>query len=668
MSEIRVVEYEFQGKSQLALEVVRDSPGKAQFINTEGESIRISPQRIWRRHQAVVRHLDDPGAFVRNMENEVLDRLSRLDLKTLWEILQGEADRLKCDEVCQIAFEQADLASRIALYRAIRDYPAYFRVNRDDTIVPRDPETVHSMMVQEEQVRLRERQREEFITQVILLIRNPFPEGLMALSRSHLDTLRRFALSGDEETRWQQAANLTASICEGARIRQHPLPLAAFEILHRIGFFSPLDCPASLSLGLPWSFSQEVIQSAREMALGAKVPEVSAKACIVTIDDEETLDIDDAISLVRLPGGGVELSIHIADPASCVEVGTPVELEARRRATSVYLPVYRAPMFPGELSEDILSLVAGKPRSVITFTTRLDDRGNVEDYRICSQVIQVTHRLSYDQVDAHLRGESGLPVEPANLVETLHEVAGKLHEIRLQAGAVELRLPEAKIRVKEEGDICVKILDPDSMARKMVSECMVLANTVAGRTARAHGLNVIYRTQRPPDSLGTQGENSGVFSLVRKLKKGELSCHPAAHFGLGVDVYLQASSPIRRYADFLAVLQLKAWMAGKEPPFAASDLMPILGNAEAVVDEVARQERRSVRYWLMTELKRRMGMVTGLILEVQRLRAQVMLEELALRVQVQLQEGLPVGERILLRVLDVDPLRDQAVLEHVRNP
>jgi exoribonuclease-2 len=388
----------------------------------------------------------------------------------------------------------------------------------------------------------------------------------------------------------------------------------------------------------------------------------------VSIDDEETRDIDDALSVASLPDGRVEVLVHIADPGAGLEVGSPLETEARARATSIYLPTRRIPMMPEEVSEDRFSLVAGQPRAALTYAAVLEADGTIVSTRIEARSIRVSDRLSYDAADAALAGRASLGDDVDRLLATLARVTRSLQAARAARGAVELRLPEAKVRVDPEGRISVKIIDADSPSRAIVSECMVLANTIAGQTARERRLDVIYRTQKPPEvQLPAAEDNSGVFQLVRKMKKGELSCHPGPHFGLGVDVYVQASSPLRRYSDLLASLQLRAWLQGQPPPFAPADLMSILGNAEAVVEEVSRVERKSTRYWLLEALARRGGTVVALVLECNpRLRAQVLIEDLALRVYVQVPRAIPPGERISLRVTHVDPLRDQVVLDHVQ--
>ena len=666
MSDVRVIEYEDQGTWTLGLELVgRDANAKAQFINLEGKTIRIHPQRIARRFSAAVRLSRDGASFLADLDRDVASLQPSMDLRTLWELVQPDGGRLSLEDLCDLALSRSDLPAQIALLRAVREKPMYFRINKDETLVAREPDTVAAMLVQEEQIQAQNRQRSDFIETIIAGVREKRELTRQDLHAGLLDQLRQFALHGDEEVRWQTAAQITSRIAADLQIPQTPLPLAAFTILQRLGVFGPLDCPAVCALSAPDSFCAEVLAQAEASTqkLGACLSGV-----IVSIDDEETRDIDDAVSLEFLADGGVEILVHIADPGAGLTVGSPMEAEARSRATSIYLPTRRIPMLPEAVSEDRFSLVAGEVRAVLTYVARLDAAGEVVSSRIEARSIRVSHRLSYDEADAALASRASLGEDVDHLLHELARLTRVLQAERLTRGAVELKLPEAKVRVNAQGEIHIKVIDPDSPSRAIVSECMVLANTIAGRTARAERLNVIYRTQKPPEApLPMHDDNSGMFQLVRKMKKGELSCHPGPHFGLGVDVYVQASSPLRRYSDLLASLQIRSWLLGLPQPFEPADLMPILGNAEAVVDEVSRVERKSTRYWLLQALARRGGTVSALVLESNpRLRAQVLIEDLALRVYVQVPRAFPVGDRISLRVTQVDPLRDQVVLDHVQ--
>ncbi len=665
MSEVRLIEYEEQGTWVLGLELPPgDAHLKAQYLDAQGRVVRIHPQRILRRYPPV-RLSGDAASFLASLESEARGLKESVDFPTLWELFHGQPDNPSFEAFCEVALGRADLAAQVAVARALREEPAYFRINRDDTLSPRDPETVRAMLVQQEREKENRKKRAGFVEHMIRALQEGRAVARRDVDASLFDALRQFALSDGQEGPWQHVGPLVEPIARACGIPENPLWAAAFEILQRTGTFGELDCPAVCALAPPEHFPEETLQQAA--AILPTVGPCTSSGIVVTIDDEETMDIDDALEIQALPGGRFLLQVHITDPSSKIPAGSPLELEARRRATSIYLPTRRIPMLPEVLSEGTMSLVAGQPREVVSYVARVAPGGIIEGTEVKLQTIAVSHRLTYEAVDAVLAGTATLGPAIDETLLHLFALTQVLRQNRLREGAVEMRLPEAKVRVDAAGNVHVKVIDADSPARSLVSECMILANTMAGSLARERHLPVLYRIQKPPETgLNPTRDTSGMLQWVRKLKKGELSCHPGPHYGLGVDVYVQASSPLRRYADLLATQQIRAFLSGKEPPFTAEALMPILGNAEAVVEEITRVERRSTRYWLLRAFSSRPSPVEAVVIESRGNRAQALVEDLALRIPVTTPRATVPGERIRFDVRSVDPLRDEVVLEHVQ--
>ncbi|MEI2422612.1 ribonuclease catalytic domain-containing protein, partial [Arthrospira platensis SPKY2] len=119
-------------------------------------------------------------------------------------------------------------------------------------------------------------------------------------------------------------------------------------------------------------------------------------------DDESTREIDDGVSLEFLEDGTQKIWIHIADPTRLIQPGDELDLEARRRTTSVYLPTGMIPMFPSELATGPMSLVQGKICCALSFGVVLNEDGSVKDYSIHTSIIKPTYRLTYDDVDEML--------------------------------------------------------------------------------------------------------------------------------------------------------------------------------------------------------------------------------------------------------------------------
>lgn len=666
MSDVRLIEYEEQGTEALGFEVAQRDPHlKAQYVDSQGRLVRIHPQRILRRYASVIRLTQDAASFLAFLDREARELQERVDFPTLWELFHGQDETPAFETFCELALGRADLAAQVAVMRALRQESAYFRINRDDTLSPRDPETVRALLIQQEREKKNRIRQEQFVDHITQAIQNGTAVTRSDVEPSLFDAMRQFALSDGQDGPWQGIAPLTERIARACGIPENPLWAAAFEILQKTGTFGPLDCPAVCALSPPESFPEEALRQATAIT-AAQGSAVSASA-VVTIDDEETLDIDDALQIDPLPDGGFRLQVHITDPGRGIPAGSPLELEARRRATSIYLPTRRIPMLPEIVSENTLSLVAGQPREVISYIADVAQGGIITGTQVRMQTIAVTHRLTYETANAVLAGQESVNAAVDQMLLHLFSVTQVLRQARIHDGIMESHLPEAKVRVSPDGSIRIKVIDADSPAHTLVSECMILANTMAGTLARDQRLPVLYRIQKPPELPHPNRDNSGLMQWPRKLRKGELSCHPAPHYGLGVDVYVQASSPLRRYADLLATHQIRAFLLKEKPPFTAEDLMPILGNAEAVAEEATRVERRSTRYWLIRALAMRPPQrVQALIIESRGTRAQAMVEELALRIPVTAPRPVSPGDRIVFDVKAADPLRDEVVVEHVQ--
>src|SRR4029077_13095862 len=206
----------------------------------------------------------------------------------------------------------------------------------------------------------------------------------------------------------------------------------------------------------------------------------------------------------------------------------------------------------------------------------------------------VAKRLSYDEADNAIANND-------TSLQLLYRIAIDLQRTRAERGAITFRRPELKIRV-EGDDIQVKKINPNSESRTLVSEMMILANSLSADFASVNSLPVIFRTQEPREAVAVEETpviEALAFERLRKtFKRSRLSLTPGLHSGLGLTAYTQASSPIRRYADLVTQRQFTALLGGKQIPYTREELLQILASAEAAEQEVRSLEDRSTSYWL----------------------------------------------------------------------
>ncbi len=324
----------------------------------------------------------------------------------------------------------------------------------------------------------------------------------------------------------------------------------------------------------------------------------------VTIDPVDAKDFDDAISIER-EDGRVVLGVHIADVSHYVAWDSPIDEEARKRATSVYLVDRVIPMLPEELSNGVCSLNPGEDRLAFTVRMVLGDGGKVDSYELFPSVIRSDRRFDYGSVQSMLDGETPYPdAESERLLTEFARVAALIGERRVARGGLDFETVEAKVRLAEDGTTPVDVVVRQrTQATNMIEEAMILANeVVAGHMARAEA-PMVYRIHEDPsaDALAQVAVILAEFDypvkevraatprtfqqiiefaharpekllinslLLRALQQARYVDFLGPHFGLASEAYTHFTSPIRRYPDLLVHRLLKAQLAGTldQPP------------------------------------------------------------------------------------------------------
>jgi ribonuclease R len=327
---------------------------------------------------------------------------------------------------------------------------------------------------------------------------------------------------------------------------------------------------------------------------------------MVTIDDADARDLDDAVSLESLEAGKVRLGVHIADVGWYVKEGSVLDLEALARGVSVYFPDQVLPMLPPEISNDLCSLNAGVPRLAMSCIMDVDEQGKLLHYEILPTLIQVTQRLTYDQVQDLLDQGAGFAenVQIRDMILKTAEICRILRENRFKRGALDFDLPECKIIMDQSGKPADILHRPHRPAEALIEEMMILANeTVAAHFQKLH-IPFIYRVHEEPGpesvvklnavlsafGLSVKVDKKGKVRsvtyqkllnliqgrseaqtvhalLLRSMNRARYDAENTGHFGLASQEYCHFTSPIRRYAD-LAIHRVirETGMEGKMSP------------------------------------------------------------------------------------------------------
>jgi ribonuclease R len=397
---------------------------------------------------------------------------------------------------------------------------------------------------------------------------------------------------------------------------------------------------------LPRRFPPTVLKDAKGLSktirLGSRVD--CRGLTTVTIDGEDAKDFDDAISIKKIKGGFI-LYVHIADVSHYVRWESGIDIEARRRGTSVYFPGQVIPMLPETLSNNLCSLLPRTDRFAFTVEMHLSKDGKMMKKDFYPSVINSNERLTYTAVGRILVDND--PVESERygyLMEELQTMA-ELYEImkrsRVRRGSLDFDLPEPYILLDLQGSPEAIIKTERNMSHMIIEEFMIAANEAVSSYIEGLKIPSLYRVHEDPDNskldelrpilktFGLQSRGTGVSAfrsilnkikgraegpmlnilLLRSLKQAKYSTENTGHFGLASKSYTHFTSPIRRYPDLVVHRVLKDIVTGKgitakNRSYLQSVLPDIAAHSSATertADDAEREIVRAMRTWFMKD-------------------------------------------------------------------
>lgn len=604
----------YQDKKILGGFCVKADKKSLHLISEENREVGIPPQRVLLSTAgfmppAALR--DDVVAKVRTAVAAREAVAGSIAVADLWDLLCDEPGQYRVEELATTWFSDDIGPEHISgMLRALYEDRVYFE-RKNDLYIANSRERVKQLLdsIQAEQNKIVEREAMGTWLQRVWAQRMggtaPAADGAPECLPKYLDWLKDVALFGPESSRFKEIQ----TVMTRAGIQQRD---SALQVLVKAGVWKPHENLALHRNKVPIRFSNDLIEAAQAVvetfASGAwKGPHRLDLTDLhaVTIDDAHTVETDDAVSVRRVESGW-EVGVHIADPAEFVEKGSAIDREALHRGTSIYFPDQKIPMLPPVLGTQICSLEAGEERPAISLMAVLDDEANVLETRVVETTVRVAQRLTYDDVDRALADHSD-----ASLAQ-LHTIAMALRARRLASGAVFVPFPSVEVHVElkpgEEPHIDVIREERDSPSQVLVSELMILGNQTAARYLIEHGLPALYRGQPAPTEPVVIGDTFTAldgFRVRRFLKKSETSLDPVHHSGLGIDAYVQFTSPIRRYLDLVLHRQIKAHLREGVPSYSRQEVEQISFVTSACAEQADSMERGRKAYWIYRHLEDR---------------------------------------------------------------
>jgi ribonuclease R len=371
------------------------------------------------------------------------------------------------------------------------------------------------------------------------------------------------------------------------------------EVLGRAGLYESETLSVIAQFDLSGDFDDASTDQARNAALGFSPDEHTDRdditsETIITIDPDDAKDFDDAISLKRNTDGNWVLGIHIADVSTFIPMDSALDLEARDRGNSTYLPQKVIPMLPEVLSNGICSLQPDQKRFTKTVYITYDRDGNILGREYANSIIRSKARLTYLQADKIIKGRAaGFPGPVVALLKDMETLARAIEKRRDREGMLHLDLPETELVFDSRGRVVDATPADDSYPHTIIEMFMVEANEAVaslldrfnipfirrihpepdpssmknlGRFVKLCGLKVPRRLDRATiqDLLASVKGKSCSYAInmyvLRSLQKAEYAPLHIGHFALASKTYCHFTSPIRRYADLLVHRLLECYL------------------------------------------------------------------------------------------------------------
>jgi exoribonuclease-2 len=558
-------------------------------------------------------------------------------VREVWELLSGEGGSFSLEELAGFICSEYTPSSAFTAYCALKD-GLYFS-GAIDEIMPRSKDEV----IAEESKRsasVRDSdERVQFLERLKACIKNPAENKLLQEDSRFFQDVEALALGKSVKSRTMRDLKLGET------------PEEAHSLLLKTGLWTRMVNPHPNRFGV--SLSSAVI-------CPSPPPEEErqdlCRLAAFAIDSPWSNDPDDAVSIEPADEAGKNvLYVHVADPASSVTFDSPPEKEARDRGATLYLPEGAIRM----LAEDAISVFAlglSEKSPALTFKMIISENGEVISTEIFPSVVKV-RRMTYEEADRVMDSDSS-QVDTAAL-RALFSLSQKIYSRRTANGAINIELPDVHIFVENDEVNIVPIIEYHSVF--LVKECMIAAGEGAGTWAASRGLPFPYISQEVELQGKVPGGLAGSVQLRRCMRPRILSTKPGQHQGLGLDTYTQVTSPLRRYTDLLAHIQIRAFLRG-DKPLCSDDVSARLGYSEASAAACVHAERASDNHWKMVYLADKKDSVwDAAAIENKGSRWAVIIPPLALETQVPLQRNVSPNDKVRLILKSVNIAKGEAV-------
>lgn len=546
----------------------------------------------------------------------------QVDVQLLWEVLHEDGEWTDFADMVGLVYpSDVDADHESAVLRAFFYDNLYFRYKNNRFYAYTADEVVRIIALRKEEER-RAHLVEEGARWIKARLSAASLEGCLLnedQQRELLNILKNYHLFGKDFNNWQ----LARDIIRLAELDSQKL----FEVLVKLKVFDEDENIDVMVFGIELNYPAPMREAAREIGqlslnnLDKTIRTDFTELNLITIDGQATLDHDDAVSL-EVYGDGYRLGVHIADVAHFIPRGGELDRKAQERCSSVYMPDLKISMLPPELAEGACSLRQNEIRPALSTMVELGPGFEVRRFDIVPSIIKVRRQLNYHEANKEVTNDGFLLM--------LHRMAERFRRKRVADGAVYISLPEINLWVDENKQVTLSKINRESPSRMMITELMIMANWLIAEHLKQHQLPAIYRSQAAPRERLYEGMEGTLFQnwmQRRCLSRFVLGADPERHNGLGVEAYVTATSPIRKYSDLVTQRQLRS-VHGLETPYTRQEIEDLIKTTELPMSHVARLQAGRQRYWLLKYLEPMVGQrMNAIVLVKRRNEYQVLLKD-----------------------------------------
>ena len=653
-----IVEYIDQQRIVSAV-ILSEKKGKLRLLNENSREVNFSEKRL--SHISTMSLDTDLSktALVNHLKHVTENRkrlAETINIPELWDILHDEPEEIGLDAMTLFCFDPPLIPDHeAAVVRAFFDDRLYFKTNQF-VFTPCTPEQVESKKRQIKEGERREGLIAKGAQWLTLMQSEKISQPTEHPDPGVIEILKSYYLQGND-------SQFTAVAKQMLKKSGLSAPEQLFNIFVRAGLWDVDENIDLLSMQIPTTFPETVLEQAKKLVLThgniVKDPQRQDLTDIplITIDGQSTQDYDDAISLENTENG-YRLGIHIIDVAAYIKSGDPIDIAARYRASSIYMPDDKLPMIPPSLSEDLCSLKEGETRPGISTLVQMNRFFEILDFKIVPSIIKVHKQMSYTEANL-LNGKN----DP---ITSLYKIATLLREKRLKGGGIQITLPEVNVWLEDNKEIRYAKIDRENPSRMLVSEMMILANSLMAQFLADNNTPAVFRSQAPPRQRIFKGIETALmpnFLQRKQLSRAIIGITPELHAGLGVKAYVTATSPIRRYHDLLTQRQIRS-ILGIGTAYSKLELDEILQTVAIPMGNAGRVQGARKRYWLIKHLESmRGGSFETLVLDCHRDYYNILIKELMMEARLP-HSGLKlkVGDILQVTIQHADARRNQLSL------